>query len=60
LPALALLTEFQLVPRLYLDASINAMYLEISNFKGSLLDVNIGLEYQPWKQPQNLKRPPGK
>jgi hypothetical protein len=49
LPALALQSEFQLIPKLYLDASMNAMYLEISNFKGSLLDVNIGLEYQLWK-----------
>jgi hypothetical protein len=49
LPALALRGEFQLIPKLFLNASIDAMYLEISDFKGSLLDVNIGLEYRPWK-----------
>jgi hypothetical protein len=49
LPALALRTEFQLIPRLFLNAGIDAMWLEISDFKGSLLDVNIGLEYRPWK-----------
>jgi hypothetical protein len=49
LPALALRSEFQLVPRLYLNASIDAMYLEIDSFQGSLLDVNVGLEYRPWK-----------
>ena len=49
LPALALRGEFQLIPRLYLNAGIDAMYLQISDFKGSLLDVNIGLEYRPWK-----------
>lgn len=49
LPALALRAEFQLIPKLYLNASIDAMYLEISDFKGSLLDVNVALEYRIWK-----------
>lgn len=49
LPALALRGEFQLVPRLFLNSAIDAMYLNISDFKGSLLDVNVGLEYRPWK-----------
>ena len=49
LPALALRSEFLLVPKLFLNASIDAMYFEMSNFKGSLLDVNVGLEYRPWK-----------
>jgi len=49
LPAVALRGEFQLIPKLFLNASIDAMYLEISDFKGSLLDVNVGLEYRPWK-----------
>ena len=49
LPALALRAEFQLVPRLFLNTYMDAMYLEVSDFKGSLLDVNVGLEYRPWK-----------
>jgi hypothetical protein len=49
LPALALRGEFQLIPRLFLNAGIDAMYLEISDFQGSLLDVNLALEYRPWK-----------
>jgi hypothetical protein len=49
LPALALRGEFQLIPKLFLYSGIDAMYLEISDFKGSLLDVNVGLEYRPWK-----------
>jgi hypothetical protein len=49
LPAVALRAEFQLIPRLFLNASIDAMYLEISDFKGTLLDVNLALEYRPWK-----------
>ena len=49
LPAVALRADFQLIPKLFLYASIDAMYLEISDFKGSLLDVNVGLEYRIWK-----------
>jgi hypothetical protein len=49
LPALALRTEFQLIPKLYLNAGIDAMYLEFDDFKGSLLDVNVALEYRPWR-----------
>jgi hypothetical protein len=49
LPALAFRGEFQLVPRLFLNSAIDAMYLEISDFRGSLLDVNVALEYRPWK-----------
>ena len=49
LPALALRGEFQLIPKLFLNASLDAMYLDISSFQGSLLDVNLGLEYRPWK-----------
>lgn len=49
LPALALRADFLLIPKLYLTTSIDAMYLEISNFKGSLYDVNVALEYRPWK-----------
>jgi hypothetical protein len=49
LPALAFRSEFQLIPKLYLNANLDAMYLELSDFKGSLLDVNVGVEYRPWK-----------
>ena len=49
LPALALRSEFQLVPKLFLNASIDAMYVELDSFEGSLLDVNVALEYRPWK-----------
>ena len=49
LPAAALRAEFQLIPKLYLYSGIDAMYLEFDGFKGSLLDVNVGMEYRPWK-----------
>jgi hypothetical protein len=49
LPALALRTEVRVISKLYLKASVDGMYLQISNFKGSLLDANLGLEYRLWK-----------
>jgi hypothetical protein len=49
LPALALRAEVQLYPKLFLKTSIDGMYLEVSNFKGSIVDLNVGLEYRAWK-----------
>jgi hypothetical protein len=49
LPALALRADFLLIPKLYLMTSIDAMYIEYQNFQGSLYDVNLALEYRPWK-----------
>ena len=49
LPALALRTDFMLSRNLYLTAGLDAMYIQISDFKGSLYDANIALEYRPWE-----------
>ena len=49
LPALALRGEFQLFPRLFLHAGIDGMYLAVSDGQVSLLDVNVGVAYRPWK-----------
>jgi hypothetical protein len=49
LPALALRGEFRLVNKLFLNASVEGMYLELNDFKGSLIDFNVGMEYRPWK-----------
>lgn len=49
LPAIAVRAEFLLVPKVYLNIEVNFMYLEISDFKGSLTDNTIGVEYRPWK-----------
>jgi hypothetical protein len=49
LPALALRTEVQLVSKLFLKANVDGMYLDISDFRGSLVDANLDLEYRPWK-----------
>ena len=49
LPALALRGELRLVNKLFLNASVEGMYLEMNDFKGSLIDFNVGMEYRLWK-----------
>jgi len=49
LPVLGLGTSFALTPKFRLNQSIEVFYLEISNFKGSISNINIMLEYNPWK-----------
>lgn len=49
LPVLGLGANFAITPKLYLKQSIDILYLEIPSFKGSIMDVNIKFEYNPWK-----------
>jgi len=49
LPMISVRGEFQIVPTLFFNTSVDGMYAEISDFRGALLDFNIGLEYRPWK-----------
>jgi hypothetical protein len=49
LPAFSYRGDFALNPKLFLTTSIDGMYLKISNFAGSILDVSTGLEYRPWR-----------
>ena len=49
LPVLGLGTSFAITPKLRLNQSIEILYLEISTFKGSLSNINVMLEYNPWK-----------
>lgn len=49
LPSIAFRGEFQIMPRLFLNLSVDGMYLEISEFTGGLLDGTVALEYRPWK-----------
>jgi len=49
LPSLAFRGEFQIIPKLFLNLSVDGMYLEINEFTGGLLDSTVALEYRPWK-----------
>jgi len=49
LPVIAVRGEFQLFRTLFLNTSVDGMYAEISDFRGGIVDFNLGLEYRPWK-----------
>jgi len=49
LPVLGLRTGFAIAPKVFLKQSIEVLYLEISSFKGGILDFSINIEYNPWK-----------
>jgi len=49
LPVVGLGTSFAITPKLYLKQSVEVLYLDISNVKGSIVDVNMRLEYNRWK-----------
>jgi hypothetical protein len=49
LPVIALRGEFQIIRSLYFNTTVDGMYAEISDFRGAIVDFNMGLEYRPWK-----------
>ena len=49
LPAISLQSELRILPKLSLIGGVDAMYLKISSFEGSLLSANLALEYRPWQ-----------
>ena len=49
LPALGFRAEVRLVSKLFLKAAVDGLYVEFDDFSGSLIDLNVGLEYRPWK-----------
>ena len=49
LPSLAFRADFQIIPKLFLNLSVDGMYLEINEFTGGLLDGTVAVEYRPWK-----------
>ena len=49
LPVFGLSSDFAISPKLFLKQNIDLLYLEISSFKGYITNLNINLEYNPWK-----------
>jgi hypothetical protein len=49
LPVLGLRADLAITPKVFLKSSFEILYLEIATFKGSILDVKISLEYNPFK-----------
>jgi hypothetical protein len=49
LPAIGIGGEVRILPKLSLIGQLDAMYLQINGFQGSLLNSVLGLEYRPWR-----------
>jgi hypothetical protein len=49
LPVLGLRGDFAITPKWFLRTKFEFFYLEYQNFKGSLMDTNIAVDYNPWK-----------
>jgi hypothetical protein len=49
LPVLGLRGDFAITPKWFLRTKLEFFYLEYQNFTGGLMDTNIAVEYNPWK-----------
>jgi hypothetical protein len=49
LPTVALRADFAITPKWFLRSSLELFYLEIQQFKGSIYQSTVALEYLPWK-----------
>jgi len=49
LPTIALGADFSITPKWFLRTSMELFYLEIKEFKGSIYQSTVALEYLPWK-----------
>ena len=49
LPAFGLRGDFAITPRWMLRTNIDFFYLEYQNFRGSLVDTRVAVEYNPWE-----------
>lgn len=49
LPVFGLYTNFAFTPKLIMRQSINMFYIKFDNFKGSLTELNMSLEYNAWE-----------
>jgi hypothetical protein len=49
LPTFGLRADFAITPKWFLRSSLEVFYLEIDQFKGSIYESTVALEYLPWK-----------
>jgi hypothetical protein len=50
LPVFGLQSEFAFTPKLILKQGFEFLYLKFSGFTGSIVDMNLVMEYNAWKQ----------
>jgi len=49
LPTLGLRMDFAITPKWFLRSNFELFYVEIKEFKGTLYESNVAIEYIPWK-----------
>jgi hypothetical protein len=49
LPTLGLRADFAITPKWFLRTNFEIFYVEIQEFKGTLYESNVAVEYIPWK-----------
>jgi hypothetical protein len=49
LPVIGIQADIALEPNLFLRQRLDLFYLEVSGFKGAMLDAYLGLEWLPWE-----------
>ncbi len=49
LPLLGLRSDFRINKKLYLNQSVEILYLSVSNFTGSILDLNVAVEHKTFE-----------
>jgi len=49
LPTIGLRADFSITPKWFIRSKLNLFYLEIDQFKGSIYESTVALEYLPWK-----------
>lgn len=48
LPVIGLRSDLLLAPKLFMRQSAEILYLKIGDFKGTIMDININIEYNIW------------
>ncbi|RLD91783.1 MAG: hypothetical protein DRJ13_17260 [Bacteroidetes bacterium] len=49
LPVLGMRNVFFITPKILVKQSLEVLYIKISNYQGSISDLNVWLEYNPFK-----------
>ncbi len=49
IPTLGIRADFAITPKWIFRSGLEAFYLEIGEFQGSILEAKVAIEYLPWK-----------
>lgn len=49
LPIIGIKSSFAVTPKIFINQSIEILYLKIGAFSGNIMDLDLRIEYNPWK-----------